>query len=294
MQAPAPSTMMHLSTRSDAKGLRQLAIHLALLVGAGLLVALLPGWWKAPAVLLLGIAQAALFAPLHETVHHTAFANRRLNALVGWPAGALSLFNWHFYQQFHLAHHRHTQDPERDPELTPPPPTRLPAFIVKMLAIPYWRSRARNLWDGLRGDLSAYSFINPATAPRIILSMRAMVAAALGLALLSGLAFGWQAPLLFWILPQLVGQPLLRLYLFTEHTGCTMDRNGLTNTRTMLTTPLMRLLMWNMPFHAEHHLYPFIPFHRLGEAHAVLRDRLAHVHPGYARWHAEHLKTLRA
>jgi hypothetical protein len=69
--------MMHLSTRSDAKGLRQLGIHLALLAGAGFLVALLPGWWKAPAVLLLGIAQAALFAPLHETVHHTAFANRR-------------------------------------------------------------------------------------------------------------------------------------------------------------------------------------------------------------------------
>ncbi|SDE00674.1 fatty acid desaturase [Belnapia rosea] len=294
MQAPAPSTMMHLSARSDAKGLRQLAVHCALLLGSGLLVALAEGWWKAPAVLLLGIAQAALFAPLHETVHFTAFANRRLNAVVGWAAGAFSLFNWHFYQQFHLAHHRHTQDPAKDPELTPPPPTRLPGYLVKMLALPYWRGRGRNLWDGLRGDLSAYDFINPATAPRVIRSMRAMVATVLGLAILSGLVFGWQAPLLFWLLPQLVGQPLLRLYLFTEHTGCSMDRNGLTNTRTMLTTPLMRLLMWNMPFHAEHHLYPFIPFHRLGEAHALLRDRLAHVHPGYASWHAEHLKTMRA
>ncbi len=294
MQAPAPSAMMHLSTRSDAKGLRQLALHLALLTGAGLLVALLPGWWKAPAVLLLGIAQAALFAPLHETVHHTAFANRRLNAVVGWLASAPGLFNWHFYQQFHLAHHRHTQDPVRDPELAPPPPSRVPGFIVKMLALPYWRARLRNLWDGLRGDLSAYAFINPATAPRIIRSMRAMAATLAGLALLSALLFGWETPFLFWILPQLVGQPLLRLYLFTEHTGCSMDRNGLTNTRTMLTTRPMRLLMWNMPFHAEHHLYPFIPFHRLGEAHAALRDRLAHLHPGYARWHAKHWKTLRA
>ena len=53
-----------------------------------------------------------------------------------------------------------------------------------------------------------------------------------------------------------------------------MDRNGLTNTRTTLTNAAVRLLMWNMPFHAEHHLYPSIPFHRLPDAHATLRDRL--------------------
>jgi fatty acid desaturase len=294
MKAPAPAAMMHLSARSDARGLTQLAIHAALLLGAGILVALASGWWLAPAVLLLGVAQVALFAPLHETVHHTAFANRRLNAMVGWLAGAPSLFNWHFYQQFHLAHHRHTQDPAKDPELAPPPPTRLPGYVVKMLALTYWRGRARNLWDGLRGDLSAYPFIHPAVTPRVILSMRAMVAALLGVSLASALLFGWQVPLLFWVLPQLVGQPLLRLYLFTEHTGCSMDRNGLTNTRTVLTTRPLCLLMWNMPFHAEHHLYPFIPFHRLGEAHALLHDKLAHVQPGYASWHAEHLKGMRA
>ena len=45
-----------------------------------------------------------------------------------------------------------------------------------------------------------------------------------------------------------------------------MDDNGLTNTRTTLTNGLMRLLMWNMPFHTEHHLYPSIPFHRLPDA----------------------------
>ena len=31
----------------------------------------------------------------------------------------------------------------------------------------------------------------------------------------------------FWIGPQLLGQPLLRAYLLAEHTGCTHDRNGL-------------------------------------------------------------------
>jgi fatty acid desaturase len=285
--------MMHLSGRSDAKGLARLAIHLALLLCTGTLVALAEGIWLIPAMLLLGLVQVALFAPLHETVHLTAFANRRLNMAVGWLAGAPSLFNWHFYQAFHLAHHRYTQDPARDPELTPPPPTTLPSYLEKMLAVVFWRARLRNTWDGLRGDLSAYPYIHPAAAPRIIRSIRLQVALLAGIALGSALLFGWETPFLFWILPQLLAQPFLRLYLFTEHTGCSMDRSGLTNTRTVLTSPLLRLLMWNMPFHAEHHLYPFIPFHRLQDAHGLLRDRLAHVQPGYARWHADHLRAMR-
>jgi fatty acid desaturase len=99
-------------------------------------------------------------------------------------------------------------------------------------------------------------------------------------------------PLAFWIGPQLMAQPLLRLYLLTEHTGCTEDGNGVTNTRTTLTNPPARLLMWNMGFHAEHHLYPSIPFHRLADAHAALRPHLAVVQHGYARWHLGYLRSL--
>jgi fatty acid desaturase len=39
--------------------------------------------------------------------------------------------------------------------------------------------------------------------------------------------------------------------------------------------------MWNMPFHAEHHLYPSIPFHALKASHEKLRLHFAHVEPGY-------------
>ena len=98
---------------------------------------------------------------------------------------------------------------------------------------------------------------------------------------------------MFWLIPQLIGQPFLRGYLLAEHTGCTLDRNGLTNTRTTLTNRIVRLLMWDMPFHAEHHLYPSIPFHRLAAAHALLRDRLRFVQPGYARFNAGFVRSLR-
>ncbi|WP_169742711.1 fatty acid desaturase [Muricoccus aerilatus] len=291
--APKPREMMHLNTRSDARGAARAAVHLGLIVASGVLVAVSPWWLVVPAMVLAGVVQAALFAPLHETCHYTAFKSRRVNAVVGWLAALPALRNWHFYQQFHLAHHRHTQDPEHDPELSPPPPGDFPAYVYRVVGVPYWRAQLTVWARGWRGDLSAYSFIHPASAPRVVASIRAGSALTVVLAVAAGLAFGWSSVLLFWVGPQLLGQPLLRLYLLTEHTGCTEDANGLTNTRTMLTAAPVRLLMWEMPFHAEHHLYPFIPFHRLRDAHAVLRDRLAHVGTGYAAWHVEHVRELR-
>lgn len=288
-----------LTGRSDRRGAVRLAIHLALLAGAGWLVALSGPWTVLPAMLLLGLVQAALFAVVHETMHQTAFASRRANAVVGWLAACPAFTNAQFYTCYHLAHHRHTQVPGEDPELGAPDPgvntpTDLRSYALRLLSVPYWRLRARLVADAWRGDLSAYPYVNAHMAPRVIASLRAMTALMLAGAVGSALLFGWQAPLLYWIVPQLLGQPFLRAYLLTEHTGCTLDRNGLTNTRTTLTNALVRLLMWNMPFHAEHHLYPSIPFHRLADAHRAIRQKLGFVQPGYVRWNIDFVCRLRA
>jgi fatty acid desaturase len=80
--------------------------------------------------------------------------------------------------------------------------------------------------------------------------------------------------------------------LIAEHTGCSESSDGLSNTRTTLAYAPLRRLMWNMPFHAEHHLYPAIPFHLLPAAHRVLRQHLAHVAPGYPAANREILGAL--
>ena len=38
-----------------------------------------------------------------------------------------------------------------------------------------------------------------------------------------------------------------------------------------------------MPFHAEHHLYPSIPFWALPQAHDRLKDYFERVEPSYVR-----------
>jgi fatty acid desaturase len=270
----------------------RLAIHVALLVAAGWLLAMSSGWLRLPAVFVLGLVQVALFAPAHETMHQTAFASRRTNAIVGWLTSCPSLLNWHFYTAYHLAHHRHAQIPGLDPELGVPSPMSLTGYVLRVLGVPFWRLRLQVAADCLRGDLSTYPFVAAAMAPKIISSGRWMIALMVGGSAVSVLLFGWATPLLYWIGPQLLGQPLLRAYLLAEHTGCSQDSNGLTNTRTTLTSAPVRLLMWDMPYHAEHHLYPSIPFHRLADTHALIRARLGHVQPGYLRWNIDLVRSL--
>ena len=50
--------------------------------------------------------------------------------------------------------------------------------------------------------------------------------------------------------------------------------------------------MWNMPFHAEHHLYPSLPFHALPRAHRWIGPRIAHCDPGYLAVHRQLLNKL--
>jgi fatty acid desaturase len=282
-----------LQGRSEWRGWERLGIHGALLIGAGCLVALSSGWTVLPAVFALGLVQVALFAPAHETMHQTAFANRRTNGIVGWLASCPSLLNWHFYTAYHLSHHRHTQIQGLDPELMTARPASVGGYVLRVLGVPFWALRLRVVWNCWRGDLGAYPFVSNATAPTIIRSVRVMTLLMAGGAGASALVFGWASPLLYWIGPQLLGQPPLRAYLLAEHTGCTEDRNGLTNTRTTLTCAPVRLLMWNMPYHAEHHLFPSIPFHRLADAHGLIRARLGFVQPGYLRWNIGFARSLR-
>ncbi|MFM9047249.1 MAG: fatty acid desaturase [Cyanobium sp.] len=48
-----------------------------------------------------------------------------------------------------------------------------------------------------------------------------------------------------------------------------------------------------MPYHAEHHLYPSVPFDALPRAHALLGPHLAHGDQGYLQVHRGFLMAPR-
>ena len=126
---------------------------------------------------------------------------------------------------------------------------------------------------------------------RVTIDSRLLVALYAGIAL-GSIATGSTAALMLWLVPLLLGQPVLRLYLLAEHGRCPFVADAFVNTRTTFTNALVRALAWNMPFHAEHHAFPAVPFHRLPDLHRLVRPRLRSTSSGYARFSAEYALAL--
>jgi fatty acid desaturase len=288
----AGADMAALTQRSDRRGARQLGAHAGCIGATALLVRLAEPWWVAlvPAMALHGFALVTLFAPMHECVHRTAFASRAANVAVGWVAGLLSFYNSTFYWYFHSWHHRYTQDPARDPELMFPKAGSRAAYWREIGGVNFWWRRALDYPRLALGLARGLPFVQAAAHREIALSMSAQLLVYLAAAIAVG--FGYRAVLIYWFLPVVLAQPALRALLIAEHTGCSTNADGLTNTRTTLTSFPIRLLMWNMPFHAEHHLYPAIPFHQLPEAHRAIGPLLARLAPSYKTANHEILQTL--
>jgi fatty acid desaturase len=286
MRAIPADALRDLYRRSSWQGAWRTAAHAALLAAGATLIHVTRGtWWLPAALVLQGVFVVSLFAAMHECVHGSAFRSRRLNDVVAWLAGLGILYNATYYRQFHFAHHRYAQDPARDPELiTAPPPRSRAEYWWRASACSYWKARWTNLVRMSRGRFEGLPFI-PATARAdIVRSVRGTALVVIALAAAS-LWFRSAALIWYWLLPLALALPLLRLYLLTEHTGCSEDDDGFTNTRTTVSLWPVRFLMWNLPYHAEHHLFPSIPFHRLPSAHRHLRPHLAVLARGYVPAH---------
>ena len=283
----------HLTERSDTAGLTALALHWgAILLTGGLILISPPGWPFLLLALMLvqGILIIFLFTLLHETVHRTPFRTVWLNHTVGYVCGFLVFLAPVWFRYFHLAHHRHTQDPAHDPELAAPRPRTWREYVAHISGLPVWRFQLGVLLRNARGQ-GDENFVPANARGRIRHEARAMLAVYGALVVLSAAA-GSAVLIYVWIVPVLLGQPFLRLYLLAEHGRCPQVANMFENTRTTFTNQLIRRLAWNMPYHAEHHAFPTVPFHRLPELHEVARQHLRVTENGYARFTRAYQKSL--
>ncbi|WP_306151371.1 fatty acid desaturase [Roseovarius sp. MMSF_3281] len=280
--------LARLNARSDAPGLRHLAGHSALIVGFAIWIAM--GWplWQL-ALLGQGVAICFLFTLEHEATHKTPFATAWLNEWVGRITGFLILNPFEWFRYFHLAHHRHTNIPDKDPELlSGAKPETWPAYLTHISGLPYWWGMARQTLGNVLGhDPGDYT---PKRAHARIRFEACVMLAGYALCVLTLLV----TPLLFWvwILPCLLGQPFLRLYLLAEHGRCAFVANMLENTRTTFTNRVVRFLAWNMPYHVEHHSLPQVPFHQLPALHEHMKGHHRVTADGYARFTADYLRGL--
>jgi fatty acid desaturase len=287
-----------LNQRSNLKGALQVAAHLGIMAFSGTLWLTHRHLWQPgdlaiglPALVVYGFSFASMFAAMHETVHRTAFANNQVNDAVAWLAGLLSFYNGTFYRRYHKWHHRFTRIPGKDPELGDPAPTGLVNYLWQVSGIPWWIGKLQTHWRCASGQMSDFPYI-PETARNQVQRSVQLQFAVYGLALAASVYVHSWLFVLGWLLPLAVGQPILRMILLAEHTGCSQDANPFTNTRTTLTNGFIRVLMWNMPFHAEHHFCPSLPFHALDNAHQQLQTHLKHLDNGYLAVNANLLQNV--
>lgn len=279
-----------LTALSDWPGLFKLLQHVAgMAVFAELIVAELPGW---PLLMLpLGIQQVFLFTLLHETVHRTPFRSNWINKLVGRLCSFILILPADWFRYFHLAHHRFTQEPDNDPELAEAKPETVWRYIVHISGVSVWRGQIMALVrNAIRPN--ADSFVPARAKSKVMREAQIMIVLYLGL--LAGSVWTASTMLIWiWIVPLLAGQPFLRLYLLAEHGRCAFVANMFENSRTTFTNRLVRWLAWNMPYHAEHHAYPSVPYHKLPLFHAKTVEHLQVTEDGYARFNTSYVKQLR-
>ena len=246
------------------------------------------------AVMIIGTRQLGLAILMHEAAHGLLHPDQRVNDRVGeWLCAAPVGATLKGYRDYHLAHHRYTQtDHDPDKDLSAPFPVTGASlrrkiirdltgqtFFKQRVGLVRMKWRQRDRGDGLIAAATTKLW------PFALTNMALLVG-------LSVIGQGWLFAV--WVLAMATWFPLAtRLRNIAEHACVRSCADPFTHARTTKANLLERALIapyW-VNFHAEHHLFMYLPCYRMPKAHRILmkRDeaRRMIVSPGY-------LATLRA
>ncbi len=238
-----------------------------------------------------GLLIVSLFHLQHECIHDTPFRSRRLNPMVGSICGFILLLPAEWFRYFHREHHRYTQIEGKDPELETSKPSTKRQWLIHVSGIPVFLSLLKVISKCSTGSVND-SFI-PDSARSSVIKQARMMCFGYVLLFITSLVFQSTALFWVWIVPLVIGQPFLRLYLLAEHTLCENTDDMFLNTRTVLCSSIVRWFTWNMPYHTEHHIFPAVPFHQLPSLHRQLATYLQHTNRSYGEFNTQLYKTLK-
>lgn len=248
--------------------------------------------WVWLAMFFHGIVIVHLFSLQHECVHYTVFRTRWLNDVVGSLCGWIILVPNRHFRYEHCNHHTFTNLKLKDPELIELPGT-LREYLLYLSSWPYWKGKILQILRHVGGQINdeELAFVPREERATIILEARIIF---LGYLAIVGLCAytGWWAPLWYWWLPLLLGEPVMRAIRVTEHVGRPNVEDLCTNTRTCLVAAPWRFLCWNMNYHAEHHYASSVPFHALPELHRKLAHQVTVEPRGYLGAHIDIIRQI--
>jgi len=298
-RAAVSGLIMHdLAGPSAMRGLVEVAgtwVLLACIVGAYLWHP--RGWTYLMAFVLVASRQYALLILMHDGFHSLLHPERRVNDAVGaWFVGAPCGSPYWGSRGSHLEHHRNLGKPS-DPEFflhsagSPRPKRGVGRFALHFLRM-------------ILGEQILYTHLGPKTGARVGIAKRLgsgikkllpVLAAQVGLLALFTLAGSWSTYLTLWIFPLVTLVVLLNgIRAFCDHANHTDEPTGEEHRLvSYLSNPLERFFIspFHMNYHAEHHLFAYVPHYRL----PVLRERLtgSPKHANAIQWRASYVAFVR-
>lgn len=287
-----------ISLRSNTKALLQFSIQYALLLVAAAVVAAPQGpvWLWLPALLIFSVMTVGMYAAAHETLHGTAFRSIILNDIVFWLATVSIFYSPTGHRYFHYAHHRFTRDPFRDPEvaMSGEPTANVVSYVAWLSGLPYLFYKFMILFAASFGRSeyvwqSLLYYVPRDRRRQLRWEARAILAFHTTL-ILVGLI--WVPGLLLLFVGQWIGHALVSAFTAADHNGLPNEGGILDRTRTIEDCAPIRFILWNMPYHAEHHAYPGVPYHSLPKLRALLDEKVRHSTSGYVTFHRGVIRHL--
>ncbi|WP_437596221.1 fatty acid desaturase [Sorangium sp. So ce590] len=221
------------------------------------------GWVSAaPAVLGAAVAAYAAFTPMHEAAHRSLARSALLNGVVGRLSGLLLMAPFLAVRHFHIEHHKHTNEEDRDPDHWS---GRGPWYLLPLR----WATQDLHYYYLF---LRSYRAQKRSERIETIATLAAMLAL---VALAFGLGYG-ELALLYWIVPARMAIFFLAFafdYLPHYPHGVTAAQNRYRATRA-IDSALFNVLLFGQTYHLIHHLYPAVPFFRYRTVWKYQREEL--------------------
>jgi beta-carotene hydroxylase len=232
-----------------------LYFSLPFMVSAGMV----PFLVAAPA---MAVLTYVAYTALHEAAHGSVSGSRQdlrwVNELVGYLSGLVLGIPLTAHRHEHLAHHRHTNDPEADPDFVLSDLTRSPLAAVRAAAkaiIQNYSYYRKHRW-GLGNASQNRNFCLEVVAivgVRVAIVLATDPVTALALFLVAGLG---GTVLLGFLFANLVHNPYQAVGRYVDTS--TIIAAGPINT-------VMTWLWLFQNYHSIHHLFPRVPFYRYRE-----------------------------
>ena len=284
-----------LARRSDVPGLAYLAAWALAMALAGSLVWLALGTlWVWPAMFVFGVVMSVpSYSLSHETAHGTAFRTRRLNESVFWLTSLLYGEEPLHRRYTHTNHHTHTWHVGLDSQMPFDTPLDLRGWLYDISGLSLHRFQFRVLWQlATRRYTPLMREVAPeAELPKMTRNARVFGLVYLGTGVAIAVGFTW--PLWFYVLPRILGAPIMLMFNIIQHAELQEDSPSIVaSTRTFRTNRMGRFLYLNMNNHVEHHLYPQVPFYSLPALHEAVADQTPPPDPGFWRTNLDLLRVV--